>query len=165
MFGQCFTIWTIFLKMCHQKMLDLPGDSLPIGCSLQNLAKKKPWFTCMLYIYIYYCKLTKLCIVMNIFQYGIWYHAFLMRFLAKGRGWWILCLLFTQRTRLQSLCPCCLKLTTSHHHHNHHHQEVLFSHSLTHWKLTLDWTVSLWEGKRDLRGFQNLIKTACLLVE
>ncbi len=52
MFGQCFTIWTIFLKMCHQKMLNLPGDSLPIGCSLQNLAKKKPWFTCMLYIYI-----------------------------------------------------------------------------------------------------------------
>jgi len=102
---------------------------------------------------------------MNIFQYGIWYHAFLMRFLAKGRGWWILCLLFTQRTRLQSLCPCCLKLTTSHHHHNHHHQEVLFSHSLTHWKLTLDWTVSLWEGKRDLRGgFRIWSKLpACLL--
>jgi hypothetical protein len=131
MFGQCFTIWTIFLKMCHQKMLNLPG----ILCQLDALFKiwqKRNHDSHACYIYIYYCKLTKLCIVMNIFQYGIWYHAFLMRFLAKGRGWWILCLLFTQRTRLQSLCPCCLKLTTSHHHHNHHHhQEVLFSHSLT----------------------------------
>jgi hypothetical protein len=72
-----------------------------------------------------------------------------------------------QRKRLQSLCPCCLKLTTSHYHHHHHHQqEVLFSHSLTHWTHTeLNWTVSLWEGKRDLRGFQKLIKTVCLLVE
>lgn len=148
-------------------MLNLPGDSLPIGCSLQNLAKKKPWFTCMLYTYIYYCKLTKLCIVMNIFQYGIWYHAFLMRFLAKGRGWWILCLLFYTEKKAAifvSLLSKTHNLTSSS--SSSSWRSIIiqsFSDTLNSHRTELFPCES---KKRDLRGFQKLlIKTACLLVE
>jgi len=74
---------------------------------------------------------------------------------------------FTQRKRLQSLCPCCLKLTTSHHHHHHHHDEevLLFSHSLTHWTHTELNCFPVRRKKGILEGFRNYWSKlpACLL--
>jgi hypothetical protein len=82
--------------------------------------------------------------------------------LQRVRGWWILCLLFYTEKKAAIFVSL---LSKTHNLSSSSSSSSTTKSIIQSFSDTLNWTVPLWEEKRDLRGFQKLIKTAsaCLL--